>query len=99
MESTFKIFWSQEAINNLGEIIAYLEANWTQRELKRFAQKTEKFIISIQRNPFIFPESRKKHVRRALLSKQTTIYYEVLEHEIRIVTVFDNRQNPANLKL
>lgn len=95
MESIYKIIWSDEALANLKQIISYLEQNWTIREIKKFANLLDRQLIRIQNNPFLFPRSDvQENFRKAVLSKQTTIYYQVFNLEIHIVTLFDNRQDP-----
>ena len=99
MINSYKLVWSDEAINNLRAIIDYLENKWTKNEIKKFSQLLDKRLKLIENNPFLFAESNKSNgLRKSVLSKQTTIYYQVLEYEIRIVTLFDNRQNPNKLK-
>ena len=34
MKNTYKLIWSDEALNNLKAIIDYLENRWTEREIK-----------------------------------------------------------------
>lgn len=98
MKSTYKLIWSDEALNNLKGIIDYLENRWTKREIKKFAQLLDKQLKLIEGNPFIFAESIKSNgLRKAVLSRQTTIYYRIIGYEIRIITLFDNRQNPKIL--
>ena len=38
MGSTYKLIWSDEALENLKGIIEYLEKRWTTREIKKFAR-------------------------------------------------------------
>jgi plasmid stabilization system protein ParE len=79
-------------------IFLYLEENWTQRELRKFAKLLDKQIKLIQSNPFLFEKSDKSiDVRRSVLNKLITIYYRVRFSEIQILTLFDNRQNPEKL--
>ncbi|HPW67536.1 MAG TPA: type II toxin-antitoxin system RelE/ParE family toxin [Salinivirgaceae bacterium] len=98
MKSTYKLIWSDEALNNLKYIIDYLENRWTKREIKKFALLLDKQLKLIEDNPFLFAESDKSNgLRKSVLSKQTTIYYRIIGYEIRIITLFDNRQNPKTL--
>ncbi len=98
MKNTYKLIWSDEALNNLKGIIDYLENRWTEREIKKFAQLLDKQLKMINDNPFLFVESDKSNgLRESVLSRQTTIYYRIIDYEIRIVTLFDNRQNPNRL--
>ena len=36
MAYEYKIFWTNEAINNLEEILDYLNFRWTEREVNNF---------------------------------------------------------------
>lgn len=98
MKSTYRLIWSDEALNNLKYIIDYLENRWTKREIKKFALLLDKQLKLIEDNPFLFAESDKSNgLRKSVLSKQTTIYYRIIGYEIRIITLFDNRQTPKTL--
>ena len=98
MKNTYSVFWSSEALKNMESIFLYLEENWTQRELRKFAKLLDKQIKLIQSNPFLFEKSDKSiDVRRSVLNKLITIYYRVRFSEIQILTLFDNRQNPEKL--
>ncbi len=46
----------------------------------------------IRNNPRLFAISNKsKEIRKSVLSRQTTIYYRIIKHEIHIISLFDNR--------
>jgi len=98
MKNTYKLIWSDEALNNLNSIVNYLENRWSEREIKRFAQLLDKQLKLIENNPQLFAESDKsKGLRKSVLSKQTTIYYTIIDSQIRLISLFDNRQNPNKL--
>ena len=99
MKSISKVVWSEEAVENLQKIIQFLEENWSEKEIRKFAMKLEKQISIIKSQPHTFPKANNFDVRRSVLSKQTSIYYNVHQDTLRIVTIFDNRQDPKKLKL
>jgi plasmid stabilization system protein ParE len=100
MKSGYKLLWSDKALVDLQYIINYLTEHWTQKEIKNFAKRLDKRLDLITSNPKLFPRSTKrKSIRRSVLTKQTVIYYEVKGRVINIVTLFDSRQNPRRLKL
>ena len=99
MESIFRIIWSDEALKNLKAIINYLEQNWTEKELSKFVRILDKRLAIIERNPYLYAQKRSlKNIRRSVLSKQTSIYYQIVDQNVRLITLFDNRQNPNRLK-
>ncbi|MCF8364657.1 MAG: type II toxin-antitoxin system RelE/ParE family toxin [Bacteroidales bacterium] len=99
MKSTFRIVWSDEALNNLQAIIDYLEFRWTEKEIRNFSKLLDHNIKLILSNPHLFPKSEDfPQFRRLVRSSQTTIYYKIEGDEIHLITLFDNRQNPKKLK-
>lgn len=99
MKNSYKLIWSDEALINLKGIIDYLKHRWTKREIKKFAQLLDHKLKLIENNPYLFPESDKlSGMRKSVLSRQTTIYYEIINYEIHIITLFDNRQDPDKLR-
>lgn len=99
MESDYKIFWSDEAIDNLASILDYLKLRWTEREISRFKHQLNKHLNLIKANPFAFPKSSYNlRLRKAVISKQTTIYYEVEERNIYLVYLFNSRQDIIKIR-
>lgn len=99
MENTYKLIWSDEALENLKGIIEYLEKSWTTREIKKFARLLDKNLNLIKDNPQTFPRSdQSEDYRRAVISKQVSIFYRNENQVVHIISVFDNRQNPNRLK-
>ena len=99
MGSTYKLIWSDEALQNLKGIIKYLEKRWTNREIKRFARLLDHHLNLIRDNPRLFPKSDLfEGFRRAVISKQVSLYYRVDNQTVLIISVFDNRQNPRKLR-
>jgi plasmid stabilization system protein ParE len=100
MKSGYSIDWTVEASNNLDDIIDYLTNRWTDREIINFFKLLEKRLEIILKSPHIFPDSElKTNVKRSVLSKQTTVYFEVKTNSIVILSLFDNRKNPGSLKI
>ena len=95
----YKIFWTDEAIRNLEDILEYLALKWTNREVKNFKMKLSKQIEIIGKNLEIFPVSIfQPRLRKAVLSKQTSIFYEVTDDVIYLVYIFVTYRNPDSLK-
>jgi len=99
MKNIYRIIWSDEALNNLKAIIEYIENTWTEKEIKKFAQLLDNRLSLLASNPYSFPvTNHPKMLRKLVISKQTSIFYQPFENHIRIVSLFDNRRNPEWLK-
>lgn len=99
MKSISKIIWSEEAIKNLKAIVKYLQLKWTDQEINKFARRLEKQIEIIKNQPRAYPISKKKNIRKAVMTHQVTFYYEISNDAVKIISLFDTRQNPAKLKI
>ncbi len=100
MRSGYKLLWSDRALLDLQNIIDYLTNKWTDKEIKNLVRKLDTRLELIIINPRLFSKTAKrKNVRRSVLTRHTVIYYETSNDVIKIVTLFDPRQNPKKLKL
>jgi len=94
-----KVTISERAERNLDHIVHYLEQEWSVRVRDKFLELLERKIDQISEMPQLYEVStKKKSVRRCVVSKQTSLYYRVNKREIEIITIQDNRKNPKKLK-
>ena len=99
MASEYKIFWTDEAIHNLEQILDYLKTSWTQREVERFKMQLSRQLNLIAQNPRLFPISQHNiRLRKAVLSKQTTIFYELSGNTIYLIYLFNTKQDLSKIK-
>ena len=99
MVSDYKILWTEEAINNLESILDYLNTCWTQREIDNFKRRLSKQLRLIEQNPLLFPISQyNSRLRKAVLSKQTTVFYEISGQLIYLVYLFSNVRETGQIK-
>ncbi len=98
MASELRVIWTEEAVKNLSDILDYLEYKWTEREVSRFKARLSDYITLIAKRPLLFPAS-KAHpdMRKAVMSAQTSIYYQVGNDAVTILYLFVNRKNPLRI--
>lgn len=95
----YKLYWSDEAVKNLEDILNYLLENWSGKELENFKQSLSLQLDLIIRNPNMFPASTHiPRLRKAVLSKQTTVFYEVKGKAIFLAYLHINRRDTKELK-
>jgi plasmid stabilization system protein ParE len=100
MENGYKIFWTDNALNELIANYEYLEINFTHKELNRLAKEIEKITTLISINPNLFSESElQKGIRKVVIEKYNTMYYRTKNDTIEILSFFSNRQNPSKIKI
>jgi plasmid stabilization system protein ParE len=89
------VAFSKTAQKNLKIILDYLDRDWSDKLVKKFKMKLDLSINAILNNPEGFPIINEKyHVRKCVVTKQTTIFYKFNSKEIQILSLFDTRQNP-----
>ena len=94
-----KLHWSEEAVANLEGILESLSKNWTNREIENFKKILGLQLDLIIINPYMFPVSDHiPRLRKAVLSKQTTIFYEVKDKAIYLAYLHVNRKDIDNLR-
>ena len=99
MKNGYKVFWTQNALDELSRTIEYLENNFTEKELKKLAQKLEDTIEIISKSPTIYPNADSKKIYKAMILKFNTLYYRIKDNNIEILSFFSNRQNPGKRKI
>ncbi|SHN19204.1 type II toxin-antitoxin system RelE/ParE family toxin [Mucilaginibacter sp. OK098] len=83
---------------NYEDIIEYLLNNWGLRVTNNFIDRFEKISELLVENPEIFPFINKaQQIQKCVLTKHNIIYFKNTRVAIKILTVFDTRQNPDKL--
>ena len=96
---TYRVEWSKEAEHTFIQTVTQISEKWTEKEVEHFIVRTEKVIEFIGQNPTLYPYSKIGFVHRAVISKQTSLYYHVTTgNKVILLSFEDNRQNPSKLK-
>ncbi|MES2376340.1 MAG: hypothetical protein V4553_07170 [Bacteroidota bacterium] len=91
-EEISPIVYSDRAIANSLTIKNFLLLKFTQREVNNFYKMLEKFGEVVSVFPEIYPKSIiNSKARRAVLSKQLSVFYIVYEKQVSVVGIIDNR--------
>ena len=91
---SLEVRWAKEAEFTFDNIVSLIKNNWGEQSSDKFTLKTKKILNSISLHPFMFPESGIDNVRKAVITKQTSLFYEVFPDMILLVFFWDNRQDP-----
>ena len=94
-----KIIFSRRSKLQLEGLVDYLEYKFSVLTKEKFISKLDSFVSLIHKDPEIFPKSEaNKKIRKCVILKQTTLYYNFNNQEIRLLSLFDTRQNPSKIK-
>lgn len=90
-----KVFYTPKAKETLQLVYEFLIDNWRQKSANDFLEKADKIINSIAEQPFIFKASViDLNVRLATITKQTSLFYEIADDKLILLSFYDNRQEP-----
>ena len=94
-----KIVWSSIAKADLSNILEFFYIrNRSKTYSKKLNSKVRKAIRLLSKHPLIGIQSDVENVR-TLVEGDYAIFYQVTEETIRIITIWDCRQNPDNLTI
>jgi len=90
------VTYTKRANSDAKTIKSYLLYKFTQREVDNFY----KLLASFEKVVVIFPDLHpivvtRRKIRRAVLSKQLSVFYRIRTNCISVIAILDNRMNPA----
>jgi plasmid stabilization system protein ParE len=79
------ILWTEEAKETFESVVSFIEYKWGFNSAKKFIAKSNRIIASISAHPYIFKATYPKSLRKAVITKQTSLFYEVHESYIALI--------------
>jgi len=94
-----KIEWSPQAKADLTNILEFFYIrNGSKSYSNKLNSKLRKSIRLLGKHPQLGIQSDVEHIR-TLIEGDYVIFYQVVEETVRIITIWDCRQNPDNLTI
>ncbi|WP_090605732.1 type II toxin-antitoxin system RelE/ParE family toxin [Parapedobacter koreensis] len=90
-----KIEYTETYKETLSATVSIMERDWDEKYVNRFLDQLDDVVEKIRTHPYLFqaiPINPK--YRRCVISKQTSLVYEVTDSKIILLYLFDNRQEP-----
>jgi plasmid stabilization system protein ParE len=88
------LYWTDNAIISFQAIVDLIESNWGEKETRKFVKRTNKVLDNIASQPYLYKASTVDNVRQGIISKQTSLFYEIFNNSISLLFFYDNRQEP-----
>ena len=93
-----KVFLSPIAEHKIELLLEFIENEWSKNARDKFLGKFKKSVKTVSSQPNSFPVSKSmKGLFKCVVTKQTSFYYRIINNEIEIITLIDNRQNPSEI--
>jgi hypothetical protein len=93
----FEIYWEQLSKVTFSEEMYFILRKWNQNEVDVFAFLVQENLNRLSVNPFIGKPIKSYY--KLVISKQTTLYYKVIENkkQIHLLVFWNNLKNPDDL--
>jgi plasmid stabilization system protein ParE len=90
----YTLIWSPKAREEYAILLSYLREWYGTEVALRFLEQTEKIAENITIFPYSYPVSDKViSLRKAVITKQSSFFYRILDKKVEIVHFWDNRQD------
>jgi plasmid stabilization system protein ParE len=87
-----EVLYSERALQNALSIKHYLLNNFSRKEVNVFFSLLQSFEAVVLKFPKLYAAtSSKNNIRRAVLSKQLSVFYRVNNANIEVLAMLDNR--------
>ena len=92
-----KVIWSPTARKSLRQTSNFISELWNEQVKTEFLNQLNFRVEQIERNPELAPTFEDSEVRKLVIHKSISLYYLNLPEYLRLLLIWDNRQDPAEL--
>jgi len=97
MDRPYRVEWTRRSLLNAIAIKNYLIQKFTVKEVVKFERLLRQFELTVSNFPTLYPGSKsQKLLRRAVIHKNTTVYYIFNKDKVTVVAMKDNRKEKAD---
>lgn len=91
---TYNVIWSPLAKITYLETLEYVLKKWNKKEVLKVETLINNKIKNLENNQFLCPPSdTNKNIRKCVVSKQTSLIYEVKNNNVELLLFIDNRMD------
>ena len=97
MDKPYEVEWTKRSLQNAIAIKKYLIRKFSLKEAVKFEDLLREFELTVSNFPTLYPESNsQKLLRRAVIHKNTRVYYIFSKNKVTVIAMKDNRQKKAS---
>jgi len=90
---SLSVVWSPNAEEDLAEVLLYVEDTFGVDVALRLLDTIEEKVELIAEFPRMYPRSvQRPEIRKAVITRQTSLIYRIWKEEVQILHVWDNRR-------
>lgn len=93
---SFQIYWTQLAEDSYSRELEFINLKWNTKEVVKFIDMTDDILEKLQSGIIEGNISKKTNLRRIVVSKQTTLFFEKFEQnqQINLLLFWNNKSDP-----
>ncbi len=92
-----KVLWTPLAKDSLVETAKFISELWNEQVVDDFLSRLDYKIEQIQDHPELGPSFKNSPYRQLLIHESVTLFYRNYPEYLKLLLIWDNRQNPALL--
>ena len=92
-----QVIWTPIAKESLQHTVDFIQQLWNDQIVEEFLNQLDYRITQIRRNPELAPAFSQSEFRQLLIHKTVSLFYRNYPNYIKLLLIWDNRQNPAEL--
>jgi len=92
-----KALWTPIASHSIVETVDFISELWNDQVADDFLRQLDYRIEQIQQNPELAPPFKNSEFRQLIVHKSVSLFYREYEEHLKLLLVWDNRQNPIQL--
>lgn len=92
-----RVIWAPTARRSLRRTSDFISELWNEQVKTEFLNQLNFRVEQIQRNPELAPTFDDSEVRKLVIHKSVSLFYLNQPDHIRLLLIWDNRQNPAEI--
>lgn len=93
-----KIFWTPIGLESLRVVKAFILEHWNLKVLEHFLDLIDKRVEQLTLNSKLAPIINSTEYRKLIIHKNISVFYTEDSEMVKILLVWDNRQDPRELK-
>ena len=75
--------------------ILQIKHKWGDQSADKFVERAYEVLDTLAQQPYLFKTYQDENVRKAFITKQTSLVYRVTFDRIEVLFFWDNRQEPV----
>ena len=92
-----KVLWTPIAKKSLKQTSDFISELWNEQVKEEFLNQLDFRIMQVQKNPELAPTFENSDIKKLIIHKTVSLFYQDFQEHIKILLIWDNRQDPEEL--